>query len=213
MSNEIVKCVIHPAIGIARVGNSEQEYYIGPEVPGAIPDADGNFKDPSGQIKRQVSRFRIYGLNAAGEVVRELKATDVDVEQMEWTVHLANKKAAWFDFDLALDISVANQHHKNVQSTLRNLTVQDRDQLVIDPGPASIAGALAHTPLQPGSFMNQPVELGELRTDQDGNLLVFGGLGKSASFNGKEATTFANNEGWHDDTSDGPVKHAGDRWS
>jgi L-lysine epsilon oxidase C-terminal domain/L-Lysine epsilon oxidase N-terminal len=36
-------------------------------------------------------------------------------------------------------------------------------------------------------------------------LIVFGGRGKSASYNGARAVTFANNEGWHDDASDGPV--------
>lgn len=36
-------------------------------------------------------------------------------------------------------------------------------------------------------------------------LIVFGGRGKSASYNGAKAVTFANNEGWHDDTADGPV--------
>jgi hypothetical protein len=38
-----------------------------------------------------------------------------------------------------------------------------------------------------------------------GRLIVFGGRGKSASYNGARAVTFANNEGWHDDISDGPV--------
>ena len=34
---------------------------------------------------------------------------------------------------------------------------------------------------------------------------VLGGRGHSASADGSPATTFANNDGWHDDTSDGPV--------
>lgn len=47
--------------------------------------------------------------------------------------------------------------------------------------------------------------LGELRTDDRGRLRVYGGQGKSASYDGKPPTTFANNDGWYDDTSDGPV--------
>ena len=35
---------------------------------------------------------------------------------------------------------------------------------------------------------------------------MLGGFGHSASSAGKPATTFANNDGWHDDTSDGPVR-------
>src|SRR5205085_5818697 len=37
----IVKAAIHPAIGIARVGNSDEEYFIGPEVPEPLPAAPG----------------------------------------------------------------------------------------------------------------------------------------------------------------------------
>ena len=47
--------------------------------------------------------------------------------------------------------------------------------------------------------------LGELRTDEEGRLLVLGGRGRSFSPNGVALTTFANNSGWTDDTSDGPV--------
>lgn len=31
-SGHIVRAAIHPAIGIARVGNSQEEYYLGPEI-------------------------------------------------------------------------------------------------------------------------------------------------------------------------------------
>ena len=56
-----------------------------------------------------------------------------------------------------------------------------------------------------GSFMGEQVYLGELQTDEDGRLIVLGGRGQSASYNGARAMTFANNDGWHDDVSDGPV--------
>ena len=63
MSNQsaIVRYAIHPGIGIARVGNSPDEYFIGPEAPGEVPDPDGGYKDSAGRIKRQAARFRIYG--------------------------------------------------------------------------------------------------------------------------------------------------------
>ena len=35
----ITHCVIHPAIGIARVGNSPAEWFLGPEVPGSPSDS------------------------------------------------------------------------------------------------------------------------------------------------------------------------------
>src|SRR5260370_20134466 len=53
--------------------------------------------------------------------------------------------------------------------------------------------------------MAKRVYLGEVRTDEQGRLMVFGGRGKSASYDGSPAVTFANKEGWYDDTSDGPV--------
>jgi hypothetical protein len=198
---QIVKCVIHPGIGIARVGNSPEGFFIGPEVPGVFETPAGGYKDGQGRIKRQAAKFRIYGLNADGDVVRELSAQDPDVEELSWTVHLANKKAAWYDFDIALDIPEAAQQ----QSKRRNANFMAREQLVIDPGPSTIAGPEQRLPLNPGSFMGVPVQLGELRTDADGNLLVLGGRGHSASPLQQPCTTFANNEYWFDDTSDGSV--------
>jgi hypothetical protein len=50
------------------------------------------------------------------------------------------------------------------------------------------------------------VPIGELRTDEAGRLLVLGGLGHSDSVKPNNAIrSFANNDFWYDDTSDGPV--------
>ena len=55
-------------------------------------------------------------------------------------------------------------------------------------------------------FLGIDVPLGELRTDEAGRLLVFGGKGESApAIPSTVAMTFANNDLWYDDTSDGPV--------
>ena len=87
---------VHPAIGIARVGNSADSFYFGPELPGSLPVAPDGFKDATGAIARQAARFRIFGYDAAGAVVGEVTASDADIV---WTVSVANKKAAWYDFD------------------------------------------------------------------------------------------------------------------
>src|SRR6266849_4497461 len=58
--------------------------------------ADFKYRDAAGRIKRQAARFRIYGFNKNGEVVKELTDEDADIT---WRVHLANKKAAWFAYD------------------------------------------------------------------------------------------------------------------
>ncbi len=48
-TSSISYCRIHPGIGIARLGNSPTEYFIGSEVPRFTPSPkDGLFKDIEG---------------------------------------------------------------------------------------------------------------------------------------------------------------------
>lgn len=197
--DEITSAAIHPAIGIARIGNSADGYYFGPELPGTLPIALGGFKDASGAIKRQAARFRLFGLNRHGRVVRELTADEAD---FTWSVHLTNAKAAWYAFDTALDIPEA------MPAPRRNATYfgADRLRLIIDPGARQIAGrGTSGVLFDGGTFLGEEAPLGELRTDDAGRLLVLGGKGQSFSPLGRPLTTFANNEGWCDDISDGPV--------
>jgi L-Lysine epsilon oxidase N-terminal/L-lysine epsilon oxidase C-terminal domain len=207
--SSIAKIRIHPAIGIARVGNSEDEYFIGPELPYPTPQQLGFYKDAQGKLKRQAALFRLYAYDANGRVLGEITTDSIAGEEttIGWTVHVANKKAAWYDFDVALDIPEATANDE--QSQIRNaaFTGADRAQLVIDPGPRSIAGrSAASVAFDTGEFVGTKVYLGELRTDEAGRLLFLGGRGVSASFQSDTApVTFANNDGWHDDTSDGPV--------
>ena len=56
---KIVRAAIHPGIGLARVGNSEQEFFVGPEVPRATPKPTGFYKDATGALKRQAAKFRV----------------------------------------------------------------------------------------------------------------------------------------------------------
>jgi hypothetical protein len=196
----IVQAVIHPAIGIARVGTSD-EYFYGPEVTDPAPLPPGSYRDADKRLKRQAARFRLYGVNARGEIVRELTGCEPGAE-IEWTVELANRKAAWYGFQLALDIPEANYAPP---TTLRNPGVADRAALAITPGPQVLGGAGAGPCRFDGSFMGVDVYLGEAMTDAEQRLTVLGGKGVSASIDGSAAITFANNEGWYDDVSDGPV--------
>lgn len=200
--DRIVACAIHPAIGIARVGNSQSDYFIGAEAPGWRPGPDQRFKDEDGRVKRQVARFRIYGLDEAGNVVKELTAHDATIV---WRAHLANRKAGWYEFLNAMDLGALA-----LPAGLRNASYAgSRSDLVIDAGPRRISGTQVRGPqyrFDTGRFAGTPVYLGELRTDELGRLLVFGGHGHSASITGALAVTFANNDGWHDDVADGPVR-------
>jgi hypothetical protein len=206
----VVRAAIHPAIGIARIGDSTKDFFIGPEVLEPAAESPGFYRDDTGALKRQAARFRIFGFNAKGEVVRELTSQNALIE---WTVHLANKKAQWYRFLAALDIPEA----ATMAAPRRNprVPVGTRDALMIDPGPRSISGASASGDerylFDTGVFKGTPVPLGEIRTDAAGRLLVLGGVGKSASpsgappFDPADNDSFNNADDWYDDTADGPV--------
>jgi hypothetical protein len=97
----VVAAAIYPPIGVARVGNSK-ECFAGPEVIEPVAHPPGFYRDADGALKRQAARFRIYGINSLGQAVEELDNSNAEIE---WTVRLANKKAAWYQFQLALDFS------------------------------------------------------------------------------------------------------------
>jgi hypothetical protein len=204
----IVRAAIHPAIGIARIGDSETEYFIGPEVVDPAFEKPEHYRTAAGALKRQAARFRIYGFNAQGGVVRELTPDNADIQ---WTVHLANRKAQWYQFQAALDIPEAAA----MSVPRRNADFADRKALAIDPGPRSIAGKSvsggADHRFDTGKFKDTVVPLGEIRTDETGCLLVLGGTGKSASpsgapvFDPANPDSFNNANDWYDDTSDGTV--------
>ncbi|OON71930.1 LodA/GoxA family CTQ-dependent oxidase [Streptomyces tsukubensis] len=200
MSDDIAYAKIHPAIGVARVGNSTRDdgWYYGPETPDPDPMPVGSLKDDTGAFKRQAARFRIYGYDSAGKVVRELTAADATIE---WGVHVANQKAAWYRFSLALDIP-----DMRGKSTPRRNKGVDRRDLVIDPGRKTVrAGTGESAEFTGGTFQGIAVPLGRMHTDEKGRLVVLGGSGRSAAKDGEELSSFGNNDGWYDDTSDGPV--------
>jgi hypothetical protein len=215
---------IHPAIGVARVGNAPSStYYIGPEVPGLPPlgDAPGTTAPPykvGGLIKPQAVRFRIFEYQWIDGVltpVREVTLDTPGVRGISWSAHLANKKAAFHRF-------VGPLGEKEAPAGLRNATVTDRRSLEIDFGARTIAGrSLGPVEFRAGTSGNpsgeacplnasgQPVidYLGELRTDDEGRLIVLGGKGRAASNISPAAPlpSYANNSNWFDDVSDGPV--------
>ncbi|WP_299997092.1 LodA/GoxA family CTQ-dependent oxidase [uncultured Cedecea sp.] len=206
--DDIVYAKIHPAIGIGRVGNSEDEYYIGPEYLHEPPPPFGATRDDTGAIKRQAARFRIYGYNEYSVAVAELTADSADIT---WKVELANKKASWYCFDNAMDQPAGN----SVERRNPLITGAQRKTLEITPSPQTITGAdQSGVFFDDGKFKNVTVELGELQTDGEGRLLVLGGHGISGSPSGApllltdasgREINFNNSVDWYDDTSDGPV--------
>ncbi len=194
---------VYPPIGIARIGNSP-EYFIASDVPGVAPEPENGYKDPDGRVKKQVARFRVYAFDAQDNPIAEI--THSDTCQITWNVHVANIKAGWYEFNNALDLPGLG-----VPAGPRNPKVKGaaRANLVIKPRPKTIQGEGVQGPeyrFDDGKFYDKNVCLGEIRTDEKGRLLFFGGDGDSESRTNEAATTFANNVGWHDDTCDGIVR-------
>ena len=215
---------IFPAIGIARVGNAPEKYYLGPETYRGLPInphgrdfTEADFRDAEGRLCRQAARFRVYRIDNG--VAEEVTLATPGVQSISWTVHLANKKASWYTFETSLGEDGYAPNHP-----LRNPAAADRHKLIIDAGPRSIAGASRrgvafdrHS--VPAGYRGayfpdgvlHPVELaidtlGELQTDAEGRLIVLGGLGISGSTDrDPEIHHYANNDKWWDDTADGPV--------
>jgi hypothetical protein len=191
----IASVKIYPSIGVARIGNSPDEFYIGPELPFPAPrqPPPGNtYKDGLGRIKRQGARFRLFGFDAGGNLVQEITSADGPIQ---WTVHLANKKAAYNQFEQA-----------GSEGGPRNSGYPGpRSDLIIDPGPRTLVGPNQQAAFDTGTFTGVPVPLGNIMTDADGRLIVLGGFGNSDSPSNQPIVTFANNDGWFDDVSDGPV--------
>jgi L-Lysine epsilon oxidase N-terminal/L-lysine epsilon oxidase C-terminal domain len=238
---------VFPAIGVARVGNSETDYYLAPEEAGALPLRADNkpftmsdFRDGDKKLCRQAARFRVYHV---GEPVKPGdKVAEKVVREIKWTVHLANKKAAWYEFR-----TKSGEHGYPPDHPLRNADVTDdnkRKSLIIDPGPKTVTTSpkgphqacftrdgegifppppgTKTKPIFPpaGTKPSEINSLGEIRIEKTikingmeppvaevtGALLVLGGYGNSGS---KHKTpriiNYANNDGWWDDTSDGPV--------
>ncbi len=215
---------IYPSIGVARVGNAPTQFYIGPEIyrglptlPDGAPFTEQDFRDDQGRLCRQAARFRIFreGPNGAEEVTLGTPG----IAAITWTAHIANKKASWYTF-----VTNEGENGYAPNHPLRNAKQHDRHKLMIDAGPRSIAGAsqsgvrfdAASAPPNyegvnfPPGPLNPTGEsitsLGELRTDDAGRLLVLGGFGISGTIApDPKLPDYANNDGWWDDTSDGPV--------
>jgi L-lysine 6-oxidase len=150
---------IHPKIGIARVGNSPDAFYLAPEVTGGLPiecDERGNaighdgrvqhvrnFKDATGAIKRQAARFKVFAHQHDGSA-EEVTLGKGRVKSIRWTAHIANKKPIWYTFsELTGDLEFGEWNSYEKQHVpLNNADTTDpvqRKQLMIDPGPRSVA--------------------------------------------------------------------------
>ncbi len=215
---------VHPAIGIARVGNSEDHYFapehIGglPVNPDSRPFEPDDFRDKDLRVRRQAVRFEVYRYEGPDDPGTPVRIGEHGVARVEWTVHVANKKAAWYEFLVG-----AGEYGYSPEHRLRNADVTDPDErrrLFIDPGPRTLSGPGESAEFSrhdnpddyPMTFPPEHLEpsgidsLGSIRTDKRGGLIALGGYGRSGTHRLPPVIVdYANNDRWWDDTSDGPV--------
>jgi hypothetical protein len=186
---------IFPPIGIARIGNST-EYYVGPEIPGTVVvPPDGSYRElqTPALVRRQAARFHIFACDQNGTPTHEITP---DAATIKWTVKLANTKAAFNQF----------QGIGHLTGPLRNASVSNRSLLMNTPLPCTLYSSdKGQASSIIGSCFDTTVQLGEIRIDDCGYLLVLGGFGLSGSPSNAPLLTYANNDGWYDDISDGSV--------
>src|SRR5207249_5264894 len=88
----------------------------------------------------------------------------------------------------------------------RNSGIADRRSLEIDPGEIEIAAPGAIDLADPAT--GAPIHfLGQVRMQDDGQLLFLPGLGQSAAApSAAPIEEYANNDGWFDDMCDGVIR-------
>ena len=218
---------IHPAIGVARMGNAAastsdpSSWFLSPEAPLQVVNEGDDYK-VSGKIKKQAQRFRIYEFEE-GKAIREINLQAEDVESIEWTVELGNRKAALDTESSARgtvsqpafpppDYGPASTRNAAVTTDRESLCINSGRRTVSKPGSELKLSGQISFPTGSGAAKTAQVELGTLYVEpQTGRLLVFGGNGLSQGLlNGEFSMdapikTYANNDGWYDDIADGPV--------
>ncbi len=225
---------IHPAIGIARMGNADLDvsdtdtYFLSPEAPGEVANEGKPYKQ-GGKIKKQAQRFRIYEFEN-GQATREINLSSSDVRNIRWSVQLANRKAALDTSDAARGTLAQPTYHPPDfwPAVSRNpsdkIAPEHRSYLCIRPDKTSIGPGASLTTLS-GKISFEPdgatadVPLGQICTEEgSGRLLVFASNGNSegildgkfsrhATFgNTEKKEIFTNSDRWFDQIADGRVE-------
>jgi hypothetical protein len=231
MGTPRVEYRIHPSVGIARMGNSTTQFFVGPERPAfrfvplekyAIPasgsalglpwtpaDNVDTFRDSKGNLAKQAARFRIYRYEYADVGATGTNAIFSSVIEItnlyydiEWTVQLANRKSFKGGSTLAAIIASQDANANAPPAVMISTTA---------PNYAVIK--------YPANSPNKDrLPLGSVAVDKEGFLLVIGssgnaqklGVGGGAATPPPAAPAYPGMElRWvnvEDDASDGPIK-------
>ncbi|MEZ6141574.1 MAG: LodA/GoxA family CTQ-dependent oxidase [Zavarzinella sp.] len=215
---------IHPAIGFARVGTSG-EYFNGPEIPGEFAQPNnGSYRDANKELCRQACTFKIFEYDET-QNQPELIEVGGTIQKIEWSVHLMNKKAVWYQFagvvgegptGYPANHPLRNAAITNPAERIKKLIIDPLQRTIIADGSPASHEIERGTSTIPGNETWPPVFTGGKRIDSLGTLFVnlkgfltvAGGYGKSGTPgplppNGQ--LNYDNNDNWFDDTSDGSV--------
>src|SRR5262249_60759000 len=157
---------IHPAIGIARVGDavrsdaSQDFYAVGPKIP-QFPEkvnpksgTQGEFKTADGKVNPQAARFRIFeyekGNDGKFHPIGEVKTSDgTRAVRITWTAHLANRKANFCAFHgqagaednpLFASYGTPQNPRLKVRNDKLKTSAERKKSLELDPGPQHVNG-------------------------------------------------------------------------
>jgi len=219
------KYLIHPAVGVARLGNSEL-FYLAPDKIGGLPitcDEYGNVTSDNptirrfkhdGKVIRQAATFSVYRHDDPYSEPTLITLDTKGVKSIKWTVRMANKKSAWYQFDFQVGNSLNPDAKPYTPDRIRNKDTKNRSALIIDSGLKTISGSckrakLSITPnsmkLPPSNptFGSSIESLGEIRTDSRGCLVYIAGYGRAGG--NVTLSPAGDTDGWFDDVADGPV--------
>jgi L-Lysine epsilon oxidase N-terminal/L-lysine epsilon oxidase C-terminal domain/Phage integrase, N-terminal SAM-like domain len=196
---------IYPSIGIARIGDSGQAFFIGPESPGSLPE--GPYRDADG-IRPQAARFRIYRIEIDANENEKATAEILPsaTTKIEWSVQLANRKAAAMKIEDTL-ARVQNPKPRNKGFNRPKLVISAQASIKgTNAAAVPMSGRIEFSRGSAKGKVVDNIDLAKLTTGADGRLLVVGGKGKSGSPLNAKIDSFSDNDGWYDSVSDGPVQ-------
>lgn len=193
-----MRYAIYPPIGIGRLGNCPDEFFIAPETHGSVgTEADSaggeapvsSFKDDKYRVKRQAARYTLFEVDDNGVATPAILPEGAVIR---WSVALANKK----------DAVVRPGSPPSSPVPVTNDPLRADRQIYAD---GVVEGERAPAVKLDGTHRSASVNLGQIQTDAEGRLVVLGGSGQSKSSPYTEITSYYNNPNWYDDTCDGPV--------
>lgn len=207
---------IHPGIGIARVGKSEDGFFLEgdklSDSPYEINNSDRipfrGYKDAAFQVRKQGARFVVFEYEKDPVSGKEVLVGEVTPEKaiITWHVTLGNGKAEGPLMEMGTGLQQERIIVPN-PNVRRNSAVATRDALHPTSSDTALQGINQSFQKLDGTIMEKNISLGSAGTDFAGNLVILGGSGEAGSWlePRAELDDFLNNDGWFDTTADGPV--------